>query len=371
MTPNSAKALRRLLQISALLTSFSCAKPLPPALPSGPAGEGPLVPVRFTPFDNDSKVTGVSYAREEKVNRWAVFVFDQESEWFAYGSSSDEGIIVNLRAGRTYQCYSLVNYPLSGPGAIDPSSVRSADELTNKLASLSYNRTDNLVMYGSATVSPSAQPQGGEGEVVPETTIIHVKRLVSRLDVTRVAVDFSGKPALAAKTFTLRRIYVTNAYRYARYASDYIYEELSASRSSWYNSGGWHRGETGDPDCDALLGSPALDVRIETGSPYTVTHSFYTFPNPTSKALDNRQMDLWTRRCTRIILECTMDEKTYYYPVDVPAMERNRIYTVSDIVIKGNGSLDEEELDFDPEALEVTFSPSMDWGALYQVNEES
>ena len=353
--------------VAAGLLGAGCARPLPDTDPEAPTGTGPLVEVVFSASGEAggvlTRATGITPAAEQAVGRWAVFAFDNDSGWFAFsGSESGGSVTINLRAGRTYTCHAIVNYPVSGTGAFNPAAVRTPSDLTGTIAYLSDNAPGSLVMFGSTSVTPGAagyDPAGGEVPSV-ETTI-SVSRLVSRIDVTQVGVDFSEKPYLAAKTFTLRHIYVTNACRTTRYGRDYAFSELSSPRSAWYNTMGWHRGEPGESGMDGLLGDRGIDAVLSAGTPHTPTHSFYAFPNPTPRTADRHDIDEWTARSTRIILEATIDGDTVYYQINLPAMERNHIYSAQNIVIRGRGSNDPELMDVDPDVIDATIVSDDGW----------
>ena len=77
----------------------------------------------------------------------------------------------------------------------------------------------------------------------------------------------------------------------------------------------------------------------------------------------------WSDRYTRLILECDIDGETYYYSVNIPGLERNRQYRITEVVIKDWGSLSPDKI-IDP-ACEVTYSSSLDWDETYTVEEES
>ena len=351
----------------AALAVLSCAKPPTYDEPSVlPSGDEDLVTVLFSASGGHAtKLTGVTDAAETAIGRWALFAFDTETGWFRCESASGGSALpLQLRAGRTYTVYAVVNYPERGVGAFVPSSVRTPSDITETVAYLGDNAPGALLMYGSTTVTPQPvayDPEAAE-EPEPERKAISVRRLVSRVDLRGLAVDFSGKPALESKTFTLRRIYVTNAYRTTRYGTPYTYAELSSTRSAWYNSGGLHRGEGTEAGMDALLVDGPIGRVVTAGSPYTGSHSFYPFPNPTPASEDILTMDAWTRRCTRLVIEASIDSDIVYYAIRVPSMVRNRIYAASSVVIHGRGSNDPEIVDIDPEVITATVEPVIEDG---------
>lgn len=353
--------------------AFSCAKPLPPVDPTEPTGQGELVQVHFSVKDIDTKSTVT--VGEDAIHRWTVFAFDNQSGWHRYSSSdSDADVEMQLRAGQTYTLYALANYPSSGTGALNPAGISSPSQLSSKVASLSDVAVGSLPMYGTATMTPGPTtyvPGSNPPEVVPEGKAIEVRRIVSRVDAANIALDFSSKPSLLSKTVTLRHIYVTNAYRTTTYAEDYSFANLSATRSAWYNPAGWHRYEAFDAATDAITCDRNINHVLTPSTPYATWHSFYVFANATPKASDSRA-DAWTKRCTRLVLEVTFDSDTYYYAIDIPGMERNRIYSAASIILKDTGSRDPEAIDMDPSAIDVTFSVSAGWEPTpYEVSENS
>ena len=356
---------------------LSCAKQLNTPDPDLPTGDSDLVKVDFTIANGENtKVIGITDANETRLNRYAVFAFDVESGWFAYKvSTSGESVQLQLRSDRTYHCYALTNYPASGSASLNPAGISRESDLTGKIAYLADNSVSSLMMYGmeNVTVAPmDFDPLTDPSAITPVSKTIHVKRIVSRIDVTQVAVDFTGKPYFDGKTFVLKGIYMTNLYKSTRFASDYSFAELSNTRSMWYNGGGWHRGGVAESGIDALVGNTELNVTLTKSAPYTVSNSFYVLPNATPKVSDEHQMDTWSKRCTRIIIEAALDGETMYYQVDVPAMERNIIYRVNNIVITGRGSNDPEIIDITPMDEVISFSiEASDWDTPINVNENS
>lgn len=349
--------MKQLLPIILVLAAAaSCAVPYQPEDTAGDysaVADSLLVNVSFSVSEGSgTKITGVTDADECLIGRWAVFAFDGSGHF--RWKSSDEGspLTLQLIAGREYTCYAMVNYSVTGVGAFDPSSVRTTEDLTGKVAYLEDNGVSSLIMFGHTDLTPV---QGA-----PVSVTINVRRLVSRIDLRGLEVDFSAKPHLAGKTFTLRSVYVTNAYRTTSYGADYTFPELSETRSAWYNTGGWHRGEPSEAGMDALLGDRGINSVVSAGNPYTGIHSFYAFPNPTPEAQDIRDAGAWTRRCTRLVIEASIDSDIVYYAISVPGMVRNRIYAASNVVIHGRGSNDPEIIDIDPDVIEVDLEPVID-----------
>lgn len=301
--------------IGLLIVLFSCEKP----------SEEVPVNVSFSLSGLQTKVTGVSYADESAVVRWTLFVFDMSGAWFRYGSSADAApLVLRLQAGRPYRCLALVNCPLSGSGALNPATVSSAGELAGKVADLADNEPGRLLMFGEALLIPSAQTQ---------SKTIYVKRLVSRVDVPGISIDFSSCPEWDGKSLMLRHIYVTNACKTTTYAEDNL--SVPSALTAWYNPMGWHGYGGALAGADLLLGDRDINVEIDAAHPYSTPHSFYFYPNPTEE--DSHRTDVWCPRRTRLVIEASVDGETYYYPIDIPLLTRNAVCSASNIVIHGPG----------------------------------
>ncbi len=335
--------------ITLALISLSCAKPLPEHDPEEAGSQ--LVPVLFVP-EGATKGTEGASALESRVNRWTVFAFGSDGSWKYRTSETGGTVSLSLKAGLPYRIAAAANYPLLGPGALNPSLIRTEADLSGKTALLQDNSPGSFLLYGSQGFTPQETAPGETPALLPVT----VQRLVSRVDVRKVSVDFSGASELTGKPFTLKHIFLTNVYRTSRFGSDCIPSELSAARSAWYNTMGWHRGETADASLDALLADRDIDRSIPDGGACSDVHTYYCFPNPVPSAQDTRTTDAWSVRCTRVVIAGEIDGTLYYYPIQVPDMRRNVIYSADNVLIRSRGSLDPESMDPGPDTVVYTLS---------------
>lgn len=310
-----------------------------------------------------TKVTGVSESDESRIERWAYWVFN-EAGWAIKCGTGDSSLHkdVTLMTG-TYSIVVLVNYPPSGTWGIPVRAGITKTALLGRLSEISSNTNNCFVMEGEQTVTIT------EGAVSPIE--VKVARLVSKVGVRRISVNYTNT-RLNSKTTILRGIYLTNLYRTTRYGSDYTATELDATRSSWYNSMGWHRwdAEQVNSAIDALVGDIGLSTTISTVSPHTQAHYFYCYPNPSRPENDTHDTSLWSVRSTRLIIETEVDGESFYYQVQLPAMKRNTPYVAAEVVIRDLGSSDPEE--FIPGSLDVILSTEVaGWEGSYAVTEES
>ncbi len=303
-----------------------------------------------------TKVANPSEETEKQGHRWAFWLFDQDGDSVVYGSGQAGEEIRRTVLTGSYTAVALVNYP----DGLDPISVKKIGDIRLRVAGLADNTPSSLLMYGET-------PLTLEKDLTVEAAI-EVKRLVAKVGVKKVTVAFEN-PYLAAKTTVLQAIYLTNVYRSARLGKDYTVEELSPSRSAWYNAMGWHLSGENDPACDRLLGEEGLNAVLTAASPHTDAHYFYTFPNPVPESQDTHQ-DSWSVRATRMVLQVAVGNKVFYYQIAVPGMERNKVYLAEEVVLRNLGSQD-PELEI-PGSIDVVFSAfGKDWDNDYSITENS
>ena len=309
-----------------------------------------------------TRVTDVLSADESRIERWAYWVFNRSGHAVKCGVETGTSSKVSLPTG-FYTVVVLANYPTSGIRTIPIRVDVTIDALLDRTSDLSDNARNCFVMKGDASVIIE------EGKTVPIE--VQLTRLVSKIGVKKISVAYS-KSALATKTTILKGVYLTNLYRSSRYGSDYTYSELEATRTKWYNLMGWHRWESDPADgaIDALAGDCELNVHLSASSPYTRSHYFYCYPNASRKENDSHGLETWTIRSTRLVIETEVDEKTYYYQIQIPPMRRNTPYVAEEVVIRELGSQDPE--DIVPGSLEVIFNTNVQgWQGDYSIEEES
>lgn len=325
--------------LGVLLLLGGCHRAAPPAPGS--------VEVVFSVLGETTRATGTG--GEAAVDGWALLLYRDGRLAEAGTSSSGSAIRKTLPPG-DYTACAVVNPPAS----FDPAGFATPDALAGAESALGDNAPGHLVMAGRRSV---AVP-------VPDGSVqrIGVDRLVCKAGLRKVSVQFAD-PALAARPFRLRGIYLTNCYGRSRYGSDWTVEEILPDASAWHNRMGFRS----DAAVDALLSETGLDIHVTADRPHTQEHSFYFYPNPLPASLDTRS-GTWTRRRTRLVLEAQIGDRTYYYSVTLPESQRNKTYLIEEAVIRDLGSLDPEK--DEPGAVDVTFSTSTDdWSPVYQVTE--
>lgn len=308
----------------------------------------------FSVRDVTKATSGIS---ESAINHWCVMLFDIANPDACYYGSSDSGedITCVARKDRGYRAYAIANYPKDGPGAFDPSLVSSESQLTGFTSLLAGNSPGSLTMFGGILLYS-----------LPSTrTPITLTRLCSKVQIQKITLDVTD-PAYSGKDLIVNALYLTNVYCASSFGEDHAVP--SADENLWYNASGWH-GSGSIERLDAMLGDKGLQERITHGGSYTVTHSFYAYPNATTAGDDSRS-DVWSPRCTRLVIEASFGNKLYYYPVTITDMKRNFNYTVTEAIIHGPGSKDpEKEI---PGVMDINLTISSNsWDSEYYINEAS
>lgn len=281
---------------SALLLPVSCDK----NAQEGTAAPGkPVeVTVRIT-GDGSTRATGTTYADESKVQDLQVFVFDENGEIQDYKSAGEAMTASLTTTSGEKTVWALVNGP-SLP------SIATEAELATQMTLLGANGTDRFIMAGSKT------QELVDGGTVP----VVVKRIVSRVSVGKITSAFRS-PVLAAKELRIDAIYLINVAAESNL-------EVTSEPALWLNKLGH-----ADTEADPLL-YDAVDAVVTAETPYETEHAFYPYPNPVETETYD---DVWSPRHTMLTVEVTFDGQKGYYPVELPVLERNKTYSIEEIII--------------------------------------
>ena len=270
------------------------------ATPMQPQDQEALVPCELTVgiCGAMTKATAVTADNEAKVNRLQVFVF-RGDDLDAYASVENaKELTLSCTAGERV-VYALVNAP-------DYSTVPGKAALLAKVSELEANTLTNFEMVGSKTVT---LPQS-------EKVSIDVNRIASRVILKKITRSFTSA-ALQALDFTVDAIYLVNVAGNTSY-------DFTAAPAAWYNVA-----ENKNELASLLSDAPAAPIM--NGQSYPTAHTFYAYPN-----------DLAVNT-TRIVIETTLGETKYYYPINLPAMDSNKSYAIEEVKITRPGSDNPDE----------------------------
>ncbi len=253
-----------------------------------------------------TKATGNTYANESKVNSLQVLAFDTNGEIEAYRSVDNEMSLTLMATSGEKTVWAVVNAP-------SLENVTTLEELSSSLTRLEDNALDSFVMTGSVSEELT------DGAVLAIT----VKRIVARVSVAKITRAFPDTPTYEGKALKVTGIYMLNVAGAVNYA-------LTGEPSEWYNKLNHE-----DAVADVFL-YDALDQTIENNASYEVEHAYYPYPNSVAasvKDLDDEDRGTWSGRKSILCIEVEFDGVSGYYPIELPVIERNKTYTIDEVVI--------------------------------------
>ena len=304
----------------------SCAKS------AGPESAGDFVELTVTadpgPTPISTRATGDNTAGENAVNSVQVFIY---KDGVLESSTSQTGVLarIKVRIGDDKDIYVVTNAP-----DIPTASAGTPADLMNHPTTLGSNLVNNFVMTGHTTVTVYK----------PMSVTVPVTRMAAKIQLDHIILDTSSS-LLAHETLVLKDLYLINV-------AGSVDLEAATAPSLWLNQRGWQ----GDVKmlCYEDLNSISLT------SSHDVRHTFYCYPNATTHA-DDTDDPVWSPRETRLVLRVgTTHFGDVYYPLSIPAIERNHCYHYDYIRLKGLGSESEDHI-FADEELEFSVSVTASW----------
>lgn len=265
-----------------------------------------------------SSTRATAVADEESVAEACLYFVNSSGVVIDAVSSSEKTILRNFETG-TYKAYYVAN------SGLEVNSFTSESEISSYVLSLA-SQTGSFSMFAYKSFR------------VPEDRIctITAERLVSKVEIDKISVDFSQYPDLSAQTFTIDSIYLINVAGESVLADGTTF--LPAT-SSWINKRSYVPGTY-----DALL-CDAVGRTVTASSPHSSAHYFYCFQNNASA---DSHSEGWDARYTRLVIACTIGTTKTYYPINIVGpggrLSRNCRYIISELIITdiGNRGPDEE-----------------------------
>lgn len=103
------------------------------------------------------------------------------------------------------------------------------------------------------------------------------------------------------------------------------------------------------------------NVPVVSSDSISANDVFYCFPNPTDNDVTSATAPEWSIRNTRLVLEFSIGGNLNYYPIDVPAMESNKFYHITNVTLIGPGS---SSPDIPVERQSITYTIEVNpWGS--------
>ena len=256
---------------------------------------------------------------DEAISSLGVYIFDADGSYAAsgYDDTGESKVEIECQTGSGKTIFALVNYT---PDVEDASSL-TISEMMALTSDLSENSTSAFVMSGMEE----------DVEITTSSAItIDVYRVAAKVSIDEI-VNAIADEAYVDSTFTLKGIYLINAPVGGYPLCDL--EVTSYTPSSWMNK----RGYVHDSTYDTYL-YDEVGATIASKASYETTHEFYCYPNFTED--DSQDDDEWCARKTRLVVEVSLGGDTYYYPISLDKVIRNKHYHFTSLTITLRGSTD-------------------------------
>ncbi len=268
-----------------------------------------------------TRATEVGTDAENTINTVDVLVFFNGGSYNgrldAFGHFTAAPYSVNATTG-SRKIYAVVNSP------VDLSAVETETELLALNATLASQKTasgqlSNFTMIGST----------GETLVAGTNPLtVSVSRMASRVRIGKITRDFASD-ALAAQSFSVDAVYLSNIVTTSPYSLS-----LTPVAANFANKLGvtesaydlWAKRSVSSTLADGAF------VSLSAESKY-----LYCFPNSIST---DSEAAVFEVQNTKLVVECTLDGLKYYYVIPLGAVEANRSYDITELVLTRPGSSD-------------------------------
>ena len=303
------------------------------------------VAVSFVTLPVQTKAGAVTDAGEVAVSSLDLLAFRSDGgllDCYAHADGAGTTTVsAKVTAGESLDWYLVANAPASA--ALSSFSTREA--FLAAKTTLSQTTASTMVMHANGTTT---FPKNTSGTPI-EVDGIELIRYACKVSVSRIAVewlnDFDTAPSCV-----LDRAILVNA------RGDCAWSGTPSALVSdlWYNC-------STDATPAGFLGSLLSWSGSAALSASGTTTSVVLYSMPNASAGDQKAEDTpWAPRRTRLCLRLTIGGIPQWYPIDLPAMEGNTHYVVSDLVIKGPGTaLPDQGVDRTTVTFNVSVAP---WG---------
>lgn len=275
----------------------------------------------------------ISDAHDAAVNNYQLFMFKDDGTIEDYVSTTSSNITLDCTRGKKH-LFVFVN----APSLADESNYET---ISKKQMLLSDNDENSVVMSSSLTIEVSSS--------TPETVTMQAVRKVAKVVLSELKLEIDI-PQYSILPFKVSSVYLINV------PADTPYFGMASTSTLWYNKSGYN------PDDDnTLIYDDMGDFQITEQTPYTTKNTFYCCPNKVDNDSFNSN---WSPRHTRLVVEATLGETKYYYPVTLPKMDANKVYSVHLTITRpGLESPDAEFSKFDA-PFQITIKEWVDGGSV-------
>ena len=257
------------------------------------------------PLAGRTKASGTaSETVENTLASVQVFVFTASGNLEAYKSAGSGQLDLSCTRGDKVVA-ALVNAPAV-------SDIMTLEELRAKTTVLADNSAGSFVMYGQKAVAVDAASVSVTLEVQRFAAKVVIQKITNRMTL----------PQYQSSPVGITGIYLINVAGNASLAG-------TEAPSLWLNR------KKNEATAEGLYYEKPAALDISCNSSESAGHYFYCYPNPTSA--DNTD-ETWSPRHTRLVVEANVGGKTCYYPITLPAVSANTVYTIGELTITRPGT---------------------------------
>lgn len=252
-----------------------------------------------------TKASGsVSESEENALRSVQVFVFTESGNLETCKTATSGQLDLSCTKG-SKTVAALVN-------AAEVSDITTLAELRGKTTLLTGNSAGSFIMYGQKTVQVNAASVAVALEVQRFAAKVVINKITNRMSLAQ----YQSAP------IEVTGIYLINVAGDAAISGD-------AAPTLWLNKA---KNEAG---ADCLYREKPSALKVAYNSSDSDGHYFYCYPNPT---VQDDARDAWSPRHTRLVVEAVIGGRTCYYPITLPAVNGNTIYTIGELTITRIGT---------------------------------
>lgn len=299
--------------------------------------EGKSVELNVSVHTGQTKASVIG--AETDINKLDVLVFNRASgllEAHASAVSSSSLSMTCTTGDKTIVALANSNLNLA--------SVASLSQLKQLKSNLLDNNSSAFIMEGASdkTISSSASVE------------IELRRIVSKVQILAVENALS-LAQYSSEPITIKSIYLINLVGDKPVLGNYTASDPIAQ---------WQNFRTNQLSSNTMI-SDLVNETISHEQTREKNHIFYCLPNP---VVNDTDADDTANRHTRLVVEAQIGESVYYYPITLPIVEQNKIYTISKLKITQLGYSQADEKDSATQSMEFTVVVK-DWEETISMND--
>lgn len=262
------------------------------------------------PLGDATKAVGTgTEADEKKLTSVQVMIFTEAGNLEASKTSASGSLELSCTKG-SKTVAAVVN-------AAELTGVKTLSELRARTYALTDNNFKSFVMYGQKAVSVNAANVAVTLEVQRLASKVVIKKITNALELQQ----YQSTPV------QVKGIYLINVAGNTTFAG--------AAPTLWLNK----MKNEASADCLYYEKPAALSVAYKASD--ATSHCFYCYPNPTA---DDNSQTSWSARHTRLVVEATVGGHLCYYPMTLPKLAGNTVYTIGELTITRLG-VDKPDVD--------------------------